>query len=103
MPQRRGFVLEVRPDKVDAYVAAHAAVWPELLAALTAAGVRNYTIFQDGTRMFGYYEADDIDAAERYMAAQEVSERWREAMSGIVQEPYASEGTLTLGAVFRLD
>src|SRR4029077_16325699 len=59
MTQRSAFVLRVRPDKVDDYVVAHRSVWPEMIAALRAAGIRNYTIFRSGNRMFGYFEADD--------------------------------------------
>ncbi len=50
-----------------------------MLDALRAAGVRNYTIFCDGDRMFGYFEADDLAAAGRYLAEQEVSARWQDA------------------------
>jgi L-rhamnose mutarotase len=46
MTQRTGFVLRIRPDRIDEYVDAHANVWPELREALTSAGVRNYTIFR---------------------------------------------------------
>lgn len=48
MTQRTGFVLRVKPDRVDEYVRAHREVWPEMLAALQAAGIRNYTIFRAG-------------------------------------------------------
>jgi L-rhamnose mutarotase len=41
MTQRSAFVLRVRPDKVDEYVEAHRNVWPEMLAALREAGIRN--------------------------------------------------------------
>src|SRR5712692_8499513 len=45
MTQRTGFVLRVKPDRVDEYVRADREVWPEMLEALRAAGIRNYTIF----------------------------------------------------------
>ena len=48
MTQRTGFVLHVRPDKIDEYVAAHQNVWPEMLDALRSAGIHNYTIFRAG-------------------------------------------------------
>ena len=60
---RVGFVLRVKPDRVDEYVAAHRQVWPELLDALRAAGIRNYTIFRAGNEMFGYFETDDLARA----------------------------------------
>src|SRR2546426_12559596 len=30
--------------------------------------------------MFGYFEADDLDAAEHYLSEQEVCTRWQDAM-----------------------
>ena len=33
-PRRVAFVLRVRPDRIDEYVAAHRNVWPEMLEAL---------------------------------------------------------------------
>src|SRR5262245_60915198 len=63
MSQRSAFVLHVRPERIDDYVAAHQNVWPEMLEALRAAGIRNYSIFRDGNQVFGYFEADDLEAA----------------------------------------
>jgi L-rhamnose mutarotase len=77
MTQRTGFVLNVRPDRIGEYVEAHRHVWPEMLDALRGAGIRNYTIFRAGESVFGYFEADDLEAADRFLAAQEVSTRWQ--------------------------
>ena len=103
MTQRSAFVLHVRPDRIDEYVAAHAGVWPEMLDALRGAGIRNYTIFRDGNRVFGYFEADDLEAAGRYMAEQDVSRRWQDAMAELLEERVPDSGPLALPEVFRLD
>jgi L-rhamnose mutarotase len=103
MTQRSAFVLRVRPDKLDEYVAAHRDVWPELLAALREAGIRNYTIFRNGNEMFGYFESDDLEAAGAYMAAQEVNARWQDAMAGLLEERVPDAGPPALEEVFRLD
>jgi L-rhamnose mutarotase len=103
MSQRTGFVLRVRPDKIGEYVEAHRNVWPELLDALREAGIRNYTIFRDGTTDFGYFEADDLAAAERHLAAQEVCTRWQDSMAGLLEERVADGGPPPLEAIFRLD
>jgi L-rhamnose mutarotase len=103
MTQRAGFVLHVRPDKVDEYVRAHRDVWPELLAALKGAGIRNYTIFRNGNEMFGYFEADDLEQAESFLAAQEVSARWQDAMADLLEERVPDQGPPPLEEVFRLD
>ena len=65
MTQRSAFVLRVEPDRIDEYVEAHRAVWPDMLQALRDAGIRNYSIFRDGTQVFGYFEADDLERGAR--------------------------------------
>jgi L-rhamnose mutarotase len=103
MTQRAGFVLRVRPERVQEYVEAHAAVWPEMLEALRGAGIRNYTIFREGNLMFGYFEADDLERAGTYLAAQEVNRRWQEAMAGLLEERVPDAGPPPLEEIFRLD
>jgi L-rhamnose mutarotase len=103
MTQRTGFVLRVKPDRVDDYVEAHRAVWPELLDALRTAGIRNYTIFRAGDQMFGYFEADDPAGATRHLASQEVSARWQDAMADLLEERVPDGGPPALEEVFRLD
>jgi L-rhamnose mutarotase len=101
--QRSGFVLQVRPDRIDEYVEAHANVWPEMRDALREAGIRNYTIFRSGTSMFGYFEADDLDAAARHMASTEVNTRWQDAMAELLEQRVADGGPAPLEQVFRMD
>jgi L-rhamnose mutarotase len=103
MTQRSAFVLRVRPDKIDDYVEAHRAVWPDMLQALKDAGIRNYSIFRDGNRVFGYFEADDLGRAARHLAAQEVSARWQDAMAGLLEERVPDAGPPALEEIFRLD
>jgi L-rhamnose mutarotase len=103
MTQRSAFVLRVKPDKIEEYAAAHRAVWPEMLDALRGAGIRNYTIFLDGNRVFGYFESDDLDAAAAHMAEQDVSRRWQDAMAELLEERVPDAGPPSLPEVFRLD
>jgi L-rhamnose mutarotase len=100
---RSAFVLRVRPDRIDEYVEAHRDVWPEMLDALRGAGIRNYTIFRAGNEVFGYFEADELDAAGAYLAEQEVCTRWQDAMAELLEERVPEEGPPPLEEVFRLD
>lgn len=82
-PHRCCFLLHVRPEKLVDYVAAHQDVWDEMREALAAAGWRNYSLFlraEDGM-VVGYFEADDVDAAQEAMARAAVSPRWEAAMA----------------------
>ena len=103
MTQRSAFVLEVRSERIDEYVEAHRKVWPEMLDALRRAGIRNYTIFRHGTQMFGYFESDDLEAASRFMAQQDVSARWQDAMAELLEARVPDGGAPALEEIFRLE
>jgi L-rhamnose mutarotase len=103
MTQRSAFVLRVRPERIDEYVQAHANVWPEMLQALRDAGIRNYSIYRDGTHVFGYFESDDLEASAAYLDAQEVSTRWQDAMADLLEERVPDAGPPPLQEIFRLD
>ena len=103
MTQRSAFVLRLKPDRIDDYVEAHRAVWPDMLQALTDAGIRNFSIFRDGTQVFGYFEADDLERAGAYMATQEVSSRWQDAMAELLEERVPDAEPPPLEEIFRLD
>jgi L-rhamnose mutarotase len=100
---RAAFRIRIRPGKVDEYVAAHAAVYPELLEAFTRVGISNYSIFLDGTSAFGYFEAEDLAAADAAMAETEANRRWQEAMAPLVDEDISGVGPAYLPEIFRHD
>jgi L-rhamnose mutarotase len=103
---RVSFLLKVRADRVDEYRERHAAVWPDMLAALRETGWRNYSLFlrPDGL-LVGYFETDDLDAAIAGMAAKDVNTRWQNEMApffdGLAGQP--DEGIVPLTEVFHLD
>lgn len=80
---RVAFRLTVRPELIDAYVARHSPVWPEMLAEIAASGRRDYSLFLDreNATLFGAYETDDDDASRAYLAASEVATRWEASMA----------------------
>ncbi|MEA3530638.1 MULTISPECIES: L-rhamnose mutarotase [Nocardia] len=85
--ERVCFLLTLRPDRIEDYLAAHATVWPEMLAALRAAGWRNYSLFlrpEDGL-VVGYLETQDFARAQAAMAATEVNARWQASMAEYFQ------------------
>ena len=105
--QRICFQLQVRPDRLDEYRERHAAVWPEMLAALSAAGWRNYSLFLAPSGMLiGYLETDDFEAALAAMERTDVNARWQAEMAEFFQDldgRRPDEGLLRLDEVFHLD
>ncbi len=78
--QRMGMVIGLDPDKVAEYKRLHAAVWPDVLAMISACNIRNYSIFlkQPENLLFGYWEYDgsDFEADAARMAADPKTQEW---------------------------
>lgn len=106
--RRFGQVIGIRPEHVDAYVAAHAAVWPGVLDRIRRSNIRNYSIFLHGDRLFATFEyvGDDFEADMARMAADPETQRWWAEMKPL-QEPLPDraegEWWTTMKEVFHLD
>jgi L-rhamnose mutarotase len=103
--QRIGFVMRLLPGAEAEYRRRHAAVWPEMLAELRAAGARNYSIFLNGDDLFGYLEVDDLDRFQAHLGASDVNARWQASM-GVLIDPLTDPATgfhRQLHEVFHLD
>ena len=106
--KRVGFILKVKPDRLDEYRRHHQAVWPEMLQALREAGWHNYSLFvrEDGL-LFGYFETpESLQAAQAAMAEREVNTRWQEFMAPYFEALdglHPDEGLVDLEEVFHLD
>ncbi|RZU63677.1 L-rhamnose mutarotase [Zhihengliuella halotolerans] len=93
---RAAFLLHVKPERLAEYVEAHQRVWPEMLEALSRHGWRNYTLFlreEDGL-VVGYFEADDVDAAQAAMGADPVNATWQAEMAQYFVEGSVQEALL---------
>jgi L-rhamnose mutarotase len=104
--ERVCFLLHVRPDRLDEYKARHLAVWPDMLAALSSAGWRNYSLFlrADGL-LVGYLETDDFEDARQAMEETDVNARWQAAMAEFFELPSGDRpdtGLERLDEVFHL-
>ena len=56
-----------------------------MVAALTAAGIRNYNIFRHGLTLFGYFETDDLDRTIAILKDDPVNARWGKSMAPIMR------------------
>jgi L-rhamnose mutarotase len=104
--QRVCFQLRINPARADEYKARHAAVWPEMLAALSETGWTNYSLFlaPDGM-LIGYLECEDFNRCLELMAATEVNARWQASMGEffVGLEGAPDEGMRPLEEIFHLD
>ena len=103
--ERVCFLARVRPERNDEYRDRHKDVWPEMLAALRAAGWGNYSIFLAGDGLLvGYLETDDYEAALAAMAATDVNKRWQAEMAEFfVAGGAPDESFLRIAEIFHLD
>ena len=100
------FRLKVRPELLDEYRSRHATVWPEMLREIEASGRRNYSLFlADDGELVGYFETDDIEASERYLAESPVAPRWEADMARffVALEGRADQASERLTEVFNLE
>lgn len=103
--ERVGFTMRLLPGREAEYRRRHAAVWPEMMAALKAAGAHDYSIYLDGDRLFACLDVEDFDAFRSAMAATEVNERWQAEMASLI-DPLTDPATgfhRRLEEIFHLD
>ena len=78
----KAIVLE---GKLDEYIKRHDEIWPEMLEVLSEAGIVDYTIWNVGNELFGYYECEKgIDFAARVQSESPVVDRWNEYMKDVM-------------------
>ena len=83
--ERYAWKATVLPEKLDEYKSRHDNIWPEMKEVLARAGIRNYTIWNVGNDLFGYYECDSVEDAARIQAESPVVDRWNEYMKDVMK------------------
>lgn len=78
--QRIGMVIGVKPETIEEYKRLHAAVWPQVLARISACNIRNYSIFlkEPENLLFSFFEYHGTDYAADMakMAADPKTQEW---------------------------
>ena len=102
--QRICFVLNVRPERLEEYRERHREVWPEMRAALTDTGWKDYSLFlrPDGL-LIGYLVTDDFEKAIAEMKSLPVNARWQQYMAPLFNGLEADNSMTPLEEVFHLD
>ena len=71
--------------QIEEYIRRHDNLWPEMKEVLENAGIVNYTIWNVGNELFGYYECEKgVEYAAKVQAESEVVDRWNEYMKDIL-------------------
>ena len=98
------FTLNVDPSHLEEYKVRHRAVWPEMQAALSETGWKDYTLFlrPDGL-LVGYLVTEDFDKAIAAMKALPINASWQEYMAPLFHGIEADDSMTPLEEVFHLD
>src|ERR1035437_493521 len=103
--QRLAFKMKLKPGVVAEYKKRHDEIWPELVAALKAAGVSDYSIFLDEETLtlFAVQKLGDKNSAVA-LPHSPIVRKWWDYMSPLMEtHPDHSPVAKPLKEVFHLD
>ena len=83
--ERMAWKAKVKDGMLDEYIRRHNEIWPELKDLLKEAGIANYTIWNVGSDLFGYFECEKgVEYAAKVQAESNVVKKWDEYMKDIL-------------------
>ena len=103
--QHLGFKMKLKPGVVAEYKKRHDEIWPELVAALKAAGVSDYSIFLDEETLtlFAVQKLGDKNSAAA-LPHSPIVRKWWDYMAPLMEtHPDHSPVAKPLKEVFHLD
>ena len=83
--ERYAWKAVIKNGMLDEYKKRHDEIWPELVKVLKLAGICNYTIWNTGNIVFGYYECKHgNEYAAKIQAESPVVDKWNEYMKSVM-------------------
>lgn len=76
---------EIKEECLEEYIKMHLAPWQEILEEHKKAGIKNYSIFQNGNQFFYCFECEDVQAAFEYIGKSEACNKWNAITSKMVK------------------
>ena len=84
--EKYAWKAKIVDGQIDEYKRRHREIWPELVAVLKQAGIQNYSIWRNGTDLFGYFECEfGGDYAARIQAQSPIVDKWNEYMKDVLE------------------
>ena len=81
------------PEIRSEYKRRHDQIWPEMLELIRLAGLKDYSIWSNGSQLIEFYECDDLDLASKIISASDVKQLWDCYMRDILV--YKEDGSST--------
>lgn len=93
--ERLCFLIHLIKDTGTEYDQRHDDIWPEMEAAVAAAGFRNYSLFRLGELAVGYAECEpDVETVLKKMATFDVEHRWNASFVHVIKNADGENGGL---------
>jgi L-rhamnose mutarotase len=102
--EKIAFRMRLKPGYLDEYRRRHDAIWPDLVTALKAAGIRDYSIHHDpeSDALFATLWREDDHGMDALPEA-DVMQRWWRSMAPLMEtNPDGSPATVALPTLFHL-
>ena len=104
--EKYAWKAHIEEGSFDEYCRRHDEIWPEMVDVLKSAGIKNYTIWNVGNELFGYYECEKgIEFASKVQSESPIVKKWDEYMKDILIMPIdpITKAQPKLTKVFELD
>lgn len=83
--ERFAWKATVKDGMLAEYKKRHDNIWAELKNVLKDAGICNYTIWNTGNELFGYFECEKgVAFAEKIQAESPIVNKWNEYMKDVM-------------------
>lgn len=93
--QRIAFKMRLKKDGIQSeYKKRHDNIWPQMLEILSKAGISNYSIWNKGTELFGYYEVENFERSKKIQEESDVVSNWNEYMKDILESEVDENGKI---------
>lgn len=97
------FCLRLRPGCADEYRRRHDAIWPEMAAALSDAGILHFEIFlEPGSLLLFAYQVRRSDHTVDDLPGHAVWQRWQAHMADLLVQHDGKAERIALEPMFRL-
>ncbi|MBO7631876.1 MAG: L-rhamnose mutarotase [Lachnospiraceae bacterium] len=84
--ERYAWKARIKDGKKEEYKRRHDEIWQEMKNLLKSAGICNYSIWNVGDELFGYYECEKgIAYAAKTQAESPIVAKWNEYMKDVME------------------
>jgi L-rhamnose mutarotase len=83
--ERVATCFKVKQGMQAEYKRRHDEIWAEMIELMKNCGIMNYSIWNYGELLFGYFEVDDYEKCLEILRNSDVKKRWDEYMADIIE------------------